>query len=955
MTAAAEGPERRQLTVMFTDLVGSTDLASTLDPEDWHEVLNAYQHLVAAIVNAHGGVIAQFQGDGALAYFGYPEAQESASRDALDAGREIVEGVVSLKAEFPPSLGIADLQARAGVHTGEVLVAAVTAGGQERLPDVWGQVPNMAARLQAVGDPGQIVISGQTATLVAGYFELEPLGPLMLKGIGHPVPAFLAVGRSGARNRMEARPLTEYVPRAAASDWLEEQRSLAAASGSGRLVVVSGEPGIGKSRLLLEFSAGLQARGRPVMTLECSRRGSLSPLHPFGGVMGEVPATPQEAAAWVQEQAGSEPMLLVVEDAHWADPSTLEAVQLIAGTQSPVLVVMSARPEITDDPQVLPDATLQLERLSNAEAQSMLEQLPGVARLAPEVREALVRRADGVPLFLEELARGLGDGSEATGQLMPTTLSEVITARLDRVGPAKRVAQAASVIGRSFDRQILEAATGLTGPDLDVALRRLREHALIESSPRSDELQFRHALIHETSYRSVLRADRAQVHGAVGEALVASGRAQVQPEVAAYHLGAAGMATQAVPLWKQASHTARQNARFREAAGHEREMLALVSQLPEDERDVTELKSRSRLVMCLTAVDQSAPEALEESRRVEELARRLGNREILLRNYMVLVPWWQASADYATINRILQEARTEAEILGDDWTLRLIDTYEGTTRVWQGMLNAGLAQLRSSYESSGLALDASLGDLPPMPSVELMALAAPRVATALACWLTGNTAEAWRIADDVLQCTIERKVPQARAVAAVTAAIMAQLDGDREAVIRLAGDAVDAADEVTTRQWRQWARSLQWWAGEGSEEPELPGPLLRPYFEMLLADDLIAGAERARALLDDALVTARATGEQFCVPEILRLRVGVMRRGRQVVEAGSDYEEAVQVARIQGARMLELRALTDWLGLPGAPDQVRADLEACVADMADMADSGPSRSLTEARRALEAT
>ena len=155
-------------------------------------------------------------------------------------------------------------------------------------------------------------------------------------------------------------------------------------------------------------------------------------------------------------------------------------------------------------------------------------------------------------------------------------------------------------------------------------------------------MQFRHALIHEASYRSVLRADRVRMHGAVGEMLVVSGRAEAQPEIAAYHLGAAGRAAEAMPLWKRASHTARQNARFREAAGHEREVLALVAQLPEEDRDGTELKSRSRLVMCLTAVDQGAPEVLEESQRVEELARRLGDREILLRNYMVLVPWWQA-------------------------------------------------------------------------------------------------------------------------------------------------------------------------------------------------------------------------------------------------------------------------------------------------------------------------
>ena len=948
MTGPVDTPERRQLTVMFTDLVGSTELASALDPEDWHDVLNAYQHRVATIVAAHGGVVAQFQGDGAVAYFGYPEAQESASRDALEAGLAIIEDIVGLGRELPPELGISDLQARAGVHTGEVLVAAVTAGGQERLPDVWGQVPNMAARLQAAGEPRQVVISGDTADLVSGFFELEPLGSLMLKGIAHPVTAFRVLQRGRARHRLEARPLTGFQPRRDAAAWLEEHWSHAA-GGPARLVLVSGEPGIGKSRLLLEFSSELTSRGYAVTTVLCSRRGSLSPLQPFGEVMGRVPATPQEAATWVEDRARSTPVLLVVEDAHWADPSTLEAVHVIARGGSPVLVAMSARPEM-GDPHVQPDAQLTLDRLDNDEAHLMLERLPESARLSEDVREALVQRADGVPLFLEELARAMADGSEVNGHALPTTLSEVITARLDRVGEAKRVAQAAAVIGRSFERPVLEAATGLQGPSLDAHLLRLQEHAIVEPATRPDEMQFRHALIHETSYRSVLRADRVRVHRAVGEMLVASGRAEAQPEIAAYHLGAAGRAAEAVPLWKRASHTARQNARFREAAGHEREVLALVAQLPEEDRDVTELKSRSRLVMCLTAVDQGVPEALEESRRVEELARRLGDREILLRNYMVLVPWWQANAEYKTINTILVEARAEAEALGDDWTLQLVNTYEATTRIWQGMLREGLAQIRASYESSGVPLGGSLRDLPPMRSVELMAFAAPRVATALACWLRGHAAEAWQIADDVLRCATEREVPQAEAVAAVTTALMAQLDGEREVVTKLAGEALHVADEVSTRQWRQWARSLQWWAGEGSEEPELPGPLLRPYFQMLLADDPAASVDRASALLSDALETVQRTGEQFCQAEILRVRAAVLRRSRQVEAAARDYEEAVRVARRQGARMLELRALTDWSTLPGAPETVHDALVACVADVAE---GGPSRSLDEARQILE--
>ena len=946
MTSASAASERRQLTVMFTDLVGSTELASALDPEDWHDVLNAYQHVVAAIVTANGGIVAQFQGDGAVAYFGYPEASESASRDALSAGIALLKEMEELGASLPPELGVGDLQARAGVHTGEVVVAAITAGGQERLPDVWGQVPNLAARLQAAAEPGQIVISNDSAQLVAGYFELESLGELALKGISRPVAVFRVLKRSGARHRLEARPLTSFIPRPVAMSWLEEQWA-AVRQGPGWLVLVTGEPGIGKSRLLFEFSSVVGRGGHFACTVLCSRRGSLSPLQPFAELLGEVPATPQEVVAWVEARARAGPMLLVVEDAHWADPSTLEAIHLISRGTSPVLVVVSARPEMVDNSQFQPQAFFSLDRLTGDEARELVELLPESAEIDPTRFGALVERADGVPLFLEELARALTEGADLPGEALPTTLAEVITTRLDRVGEARRVAQAAAVIGRSFDRPVLIAATGIDATTLDDYLRRLQEHAIIEPTARPSEFQFRHALFHEASYRSLVRADRMHVHGAVGEFLVHSGRADARPEVAAFHLGAAGRAKQAVPLWKRAAHTARQNARFQEAAGHERELLRLIASLPGDEQDVTELKSRSRLVMCLTAVDQSAPEALEESRRVEELARRLGDHEILLRNYMILVPWWQASAEYETVNAVLDKARKEAEGLGDDWTLQLISMYEAATRIWQGKLRQGVEQITAAYEAIGFPLDETFRELPAMRSVELIAFAAPRIATALACWLCGRTGQAWQIANDVLLGTTERRVPQAQAVAAVTAAIIAQLDGERETVIKLASEALHVADEVSTRQWRQWAESLQWWAGEGIEVPDVPGPLLGPYFQMLLADDVHVADDRAIGLLGDALETCRVTGERFCEAEILRVRAGRLLRSGAEDSAARDFGAAVAIAREQGAALLELKALTDWARTPGAPEGVHTELEACIAEVSA---GGACGSLDRARR-----
>jgi len=940
--------ERRQLTIMFTDLVGSTELASALDPEDWRDVLDAYQHRVAAVVRDHGGMIAQFQGDGAVAYFGYPVAHESASRDAVSAGLAVCEAIAELGAELPAELDLGGLQARAGIHTGEVVVAAVTAGGIERPPDVWGQVPNLAARLQAVGEPGQVVISGDTADLVAGYFDTEPLGVLALKGIPTPVPVFLAVGARAVRHRLEAKPLTDYVERAAARDWLLAQWRRAYGGGA-HLALVSGEPGIGKSRLVLEFTNDLEARGHTVRTVFCGRRESLSPLRPFAGVMPEAPATPEEVTAWAEDLARQGSVLLVVEDAHWADPSTVEAAQRIAKSGRSVLVLLTARPEVTrvlEEHRLQDVAQLVLGPLSAAEAHQLLDRLS--AGLAPDVRRELVVRSDGVPLFLEELVRSLADGSRGAATPMPTSVSELITARLDRLAEAKPLAQSASVIGRTFERSVLQSVSGLEEPEFDAAIRRLIEDAIVESVPNpADELQFRHALYHEAAYRSVMRPDRVRIHGALGELFVESGRGATRPELAAYHLGAAGRAAEAVPLWQQAARNARKNARFREAAEHERQVLALVARLPGDQRDRVELSARGKLMICLTAVDQSHPEALTESQRVEELAGRLGDRPALLRSYMVLVPWWQASAEYATINGILERARVEAEALGDQWFLQVISMFESTVGFWQGQITGGLERIRASYVESGLPLEASLSTLPPMQSVEFITLCGPRIGTALACWLHGEVEEAWRIAEDALQAARERSVPQAVAVVAVTAALMAQMDGDRALVAKLCSEAVNAADEVSTRQWRQWARSLLWWAGEGIEEPEVPGPLLRPYFLMLLADD--RSPVRAAALLREALETARATGERFCEAEILRTRGCLWARTGELEAAARDFEEGVALARTQGARMLELRVLTAWARLPDAPPQVRADLGVLAQQLVE---GGCSHSLDEAHAAL---
>jgi class 3 adenylate cyclase len=940
--APADPPdERRHLTVVFSDLVGSTELTSTLDPEDFHDLIEAYQNRISAVVSEHGGTVSQFQGDGMVAYFGYPEAHESSSRDAVDAGLSIVAAVAALGDSLPPRLNVGPLEARVGIHTGTMVVAAVRVGELRRPADAFGEVPNLAARLQASGQPGTVVISDATAELVAGFFELESLGQLELKGISRLVPTFGVMRRSGARTRLEARPLSRFIPRSDASAWLHEQWR-AVREGAPRLVLLTGDPGIGKSRLLHEFSSELADQGHAAPVAYCTRRNALSPLQPFGLLMGEVPVSPALAASWVGAQAEERPALFVVEDVHWADPSTIEAADLVARTNRPVLVVMTARPEVSDNPQIRPVEQLALDRLSPEAALAVVAGVPGAEQLSTAALDTLVLRADGVPLFLEELTRGMIEHtSEAPEELaVPVTLAEVISARLDRLGEAKQVAQLAAIVGRTFDRSILQAVSGLDDDALDHSIRRLIEHAVVNQAADSEEqLWFRHALIHEAAYGSVLRPLRRQAHAKVGEALLAAGRDQSQPEVVAFHLGAADRVPEAVVLWQRASGAARRHARYREAASHERELLALLPHMSDEaERDRRELASRNRLIMCLAAVDQSAPEVSSHAVRIHELALRLSDHAAMLRSYMVLIPWWQANVDYAALELALPEAKGWARQLEDTTSAALLEHLEGTVRIWQGRLGQGLEQMTQSYAAVALPLDGTVSTLPDLPGPVILMTVAPRIATALGCWLSGQVALAHHLIDDLERFVASRAVPQATAVAAATAAIIAQLDGDRDLTAMRAAVAVRAGDEVTTQQWKQWGTALLWWAGAGKQQPELPAAFLRPYLLLLRADDPQVAPEQALAWLDEALETGRATSEQFCEAEILRVRGSIL-AGLGRLDAGvADLDEAAQVAAVQGCRMLEIKALTDRLAL-GDDEATRQRLIRCLAAIDDRAPS----------------
>jgi len=593
--------------------------------------------------------------------------------------------------------------------------------------------------------------------------------------------------------------------------------------------------------------------------------------------------------------------------------------------------------------------------LSPEAALAVVAGVPGSEQLSPTTRETLISRADGVPLFLEELTRGMIEhvNDEVQDFAVPVTLAEVITARLDRLGDAKQVAQLAAIVGRTFDRSILQAVSGLSDEQLSHTIGRLVEQAIVNQADDSDEqLWFRHALIHEAAYGSVLRPQRRQAHARVGEALLAAGRDAMQPEVVAFHLGAAGRVHEAADLWRRASGAARRHAHYREAASHERELLALLPQIDDaTERDRRELASRNRLIMCLAAVDQSSAEVSSHAVRIHELALRLADHAAILQSYMVLIPWWQANVEYAALEAALPEAKGWARLLEDTMAQGILEQMEGTVHIWQGRLTEGLDQITAAYVTAGLPLEATYSTLPELPNAVILGMVAPRVATALGCWLTGQVTLAHQVIEDLEQFVEARAVPQAKAVVAATGAIIAQLDGDRALAAARASAAINAGDEVTTHQWQQWGTALLWWAGVGTHQPDLPEAFLRPYFLTLRADDPRVPPDQALAWLDEALETGRTTSEQFCEAEILRVRGGILAAMGQLDAALASLDEAIDVASGQGSPLLEAKALIDRLSLHNG-DATRGRLTACLAGITHQ---GRSAVATRALDALSHT
>ncbi len=638
--------ERRQLTVMFCDLVGSTPLSRQLDPEILRDVMRRYNNAVASSVIAYGGHVAKFLGDGVLAYFGWPRAYEDQAERAVRAAIDAIEGVEALQLDAGEHL-----QARIGIATGEVVVGDLLGDSVTEKEAVIGETPNLAARLQGLANAGKIVIGASTRSLLGTTFELEDIGCFELKGFDEPVPAWRVVGEAEVESRFEAAhggSLTNLIGR-------EHERGLiragwsGAVSGEGRVMLLSGEAGIGKSRMVEEFRAELPDKSYYSFHFQCSPHHINSTFHPVvqrlrsgagflaaddgetkldkmeaylsrrGAKVADVapviatllslPAearygtldlSPQQLKNRAIEilighmiaQSARQPVLCVVEDAHWADPSTTELIGEIMSriADHPVYVLITYRPDLTPPwPDLSHVSQLKLNRLGRGQAAEIAEAVAG-----PELLDALVQqiviRSDGVPLFIEELAKAAletvsSGGGSTIEEIIPPTLQSSLIARLDRLETAKETAQTAAIIGREFPYDLLSKLTDRREEELRADLDRLVISGMVnrQGRPPTATYTFKHALLQDAAYSTILRRERQRLHAKIVGVLEdqTGSNAIERADSLAHHALHAELWDKAFSYLHLAGVKAMDRAGLREAVAHFEHALKVAEKRPE--------------------------------------------------------------------------------------------------------------------------------------------------------------------------------------------------------------------------------------------------------------------------------------------------------------------------------------------------------------------------------------
>ena len=943
--------ERRQLTVMFCDLVGSTALSGRLDPEDLQELLSAYHALVKDVVRACDGYIAKFMGDGVLVYFGYPQAHEDDAERAVRAGLSLVKSIGQLD-----KLVGEPLKVRVGIATGLVVVGDLIGSGEAQERGIAGETPNLAARLQGLAEPGAVVIADGTRRLVGDLFELSVLAPSALKGFAEPVRAWRVLGEGHAESRFQALHGTRLTPLVGRREELDLvlSRWQQAKEGGGQVALISGEPGIGKSRLVLSLSERLRDEPTAIVSYACSPHHVHSALFPFiaqlerlagsspadssearlsrlESLLRETVAEPGDAVAlfadllgipvgtrsaldamspvqrkWLlfrtflaqlEGRAALGPVFMVLEDAHWLDPTSRELFDQIVDRlqRLPVLLVVTFRPVLSPPWIGFPHVTLlTLNRLTQLQARLLVERVAGGKALPSQVIEQILARTEGVPLFTEELTKTvlesklLGDGGDhyvLAGPLpplaIPATLHDSLMARLDRLGPVKEVAQIGACLGREFDHELLSAIVPLSEAELQRALDQLVAAELVfrRGVPPATTYIFKHALVRDAAYESLLKKRRQALHARIASTIETrfAPILDAQPERVAGHFSEAGLPEKAIGYWLRAGRLAAARSASVEAIAHLKAGLASIHDLPPgDSRLAWELSLQLALGGPLIATKGFASSEAEMAyQRAQELSRELGRDTDLFTALRGLGYVHHVRGDLRQSMREFPEAIDLARRIGEPALLVQAYHFAGVSTFHIGAFQTARDWLQRSLEAGGT---------PGSDQTELYGINMGVFCHAYMghCdWHLGYPDRALKAAKEALSLARDVSHPFSIALALAYLAMLHQFRREPEAALATAEEARGLCQEYRFNYDAAWSALVRAWAiaeqgriGEGltaydaalKEFRETGAGLRMPHYLGLLAGSHRKAGQRAAGfkLLVEAAQSVEKNHESWC-------------------------------------------------------------------------------------------
>jgi len=987
--------ERRNLTVLFCDIVGSSALSTQFDPEDLREILLAFQAACGEAVRRYDGHVARYMGDGILAYFGFPTAHEDDAERAVNAALQMTETIPALTFHGAPPLKV-----RIGIATGLVVVGDLIGEGPSREFALIGEAPNLAASLQQNAQPNQILVSPSTRRLLAKQFEFADLGENHVKGHDHPIQMWQVLRPAAVPSRFEARQssrLTPFVGRdreLAALQALFEKATL----GRGQTVTICGEAGIGKSRLVTALRSSLGEQNFRTLLFQCSSYHTTSPWYPIirhledaTGItydalpalklekiealvdhylpgqrdavvpllatLMSVPAGPKyppleltplqqkkrtfEAMRDIMRaQSAREPVLLVCEDIHWADPTSAELLDQFRHyiADQRVLLIASFRPEHAAAWATRPNVTsLTLNRLENSHVASMIASLAEGASLARGVAEQIADKTDGVPLFVEEVTKAVLEAqtdpktpaavSGLAAPAIPDTLHDSLMARLDQAAPMKSVAQIAAAIGREFNLELLESIAPMPKREIRAAIESLLDSGLLfrRSQASSDSFIFKHALVQDTAYASMLRDERRQLHVRIAEALTTKflDISEGAPELVAHHFTQAGAKRQAVDYWLKAGRQASKRSAFVEATTHFDIALGQLTDLPEAaERDEFELQLQQALASAFIAVKGfgAAETTRAFSRALELCEKNAGSPQIFaVLNGMVGIHLMRGEFEQSRL--VAQDLLARARLSKDSTALLMGHRVLGMSLFVIGELRDAQRELESAAQLYDARRHAPLALV---FSQDFKATAEAYLG--LTSVLLGEVENGLDHSRSALAYAEQLRHPHSVCYVLPFLAGAYLVAGLPEEGYAAADRTIALSAEYGFPQWHAGGLMLRGWARVESGDVETgladiqasigalerTGTLIWMQFARFLLAKALAKASRpadAMEIVESIITEISGTSGRWYEAEILRLRGDLLAEmGDASEEAERSYEAAIAVAARQGALLWQLRA-----------------------------------------------